>query len=145
MSVAKIYKDSEKSVISMEFFPPRNEKAAENFGNIIDKLNELKPGYMSVTFGAGGSTKEGSYNTVKEIIVNRKISTVAYIAGFGLGPDEIAGVLDEYKKIGVETIFVIRGDKPTNKDFNPHTDSFSYASDIISFIKKELMMTKMIS
>ncbi len=141
MSVAKIYKNSEKSVISMEFFPPRNEKAAENFGNIIDKLNELKPDYMSVTFGAGGSTKEGSYNTVKEIIVNRKISTVAYIAGFGLGPDEITGVLDEYKKIGVETIFVIRGDKPTNKDFNPHTDSFSYASDIISFIKKNYDFT----
>ncbi len=141
MNIANMYKNSEKSVISMEFFPPRNEKAAENFGNIIDKLNELKPDYMSVTFGAGGSTKEGSYNTVKELLVNRKIPTVAYIAGFGLGADEIKGVLDEYKKIGVETVFVIRGDKPTDKNFTPHPDSFSYASDLIAFIKKNYDFT----
>lgn len=141
MNIANMYKNSEKSVISMEFFPPRNEKAAENFGNIIDKLNELKPEYMSVTFGAGGSTKEGSYNTVKELLVNRKIPTVAYIAGFGLGADEIKGVLDEYKKIGVETVFVIRGDKPTDKNFTPHPDSFSYASDLIAFIKKNYDFT----
>ncbi len=63
MDVADLYKNK-KPVISMEFFPPRNEKAAESFGTIIDNLAGSKPDYMSVTFGAGGSTRDGSYQTV---------------------------------------------------------------------------------
>lgn len=140
MRVASLYKSSKKPVISMEFFPPRDEKAAEKFGTIIDNLAVLKPDYMSVTFGAGGSTRDGSYQTVKTIM-DKKIPTVAYIAGFGLSPDEIAEVLDKYKDIGIETIFVIRGDKPRDDDYTPHPGSFSYASDMIAFIKKHYDFT----
>jgi methylenetetrahydrofolate reductase (NADPH) len=60
---------------------------------------------------------------------------VAYIAGYGLGPDEIIEVLDNYKALGVETIFVIRGDKPKDENFTPHPESFAHASDLIGFIK----------
>ena len=140
MRVASLYKSSKSPVISMEFFPPRNEKAAEKFGTIIDNLAELKPDYMSVTFGAGGSTRDGSYQAVKTIM-DKKIFTVAYIAGFGLSPDELTEVLDKYKDIGIETIFVIRGDKPREDNYTPHPDSFSYASDIIAFIKKRYDFT----
>jgi len=125
----------------MEFFPPRNEKAAQNFGNIIDNLSALKPDYMSITFGAGGSTRDGSYQTVKQVMIDKKQPTVAYIAGFGLGPDEIKEVLDKYSDLGVETIFVIRGDKPREDTFVPHPDSFSYASEMIAFIKKNYDFT----
>jgi len=125
----------------MEFFPPRNEKAAQNFGNIIDNLSAMKPEYMSVTFGAGGSTREGSYQTVKQVMIDKKQPTVAYIASFGLGPDDIKDVLDKYSDLGVETIFVIRGDKPKDDHFTPHPDSFSYASETIAFIKKHYDFT----
>ncbi len=125
----------------MEFFPPRNEKAAEAFGSIIDDLAELKPDYMSITFGAGGSTRDGSYQTVKQLMLDKNLPTVAYIAGYGLGPDELTDVLDKYKELGVETIFVIRGDKPGGDDFTPHPDSFSYASDLIAFIKERYDFT----
>lgn len=125
----------------MEFFPPRNEKAAQNFGNIIDNLSAMKPDYMSITFGAGGSTRDGSYQTVKQVMIDKKQPTVAYIAGFGLGPDDIKEVLDKYSDLGVETIFVIRGDKPREDTFVPHPDSFSYASDMIAFIKKNYDFT----
>ncbi|MDM8515860.1 methylenetetrahydrofolate reductase [Desulfobacterales bacterium HSG16] len=140
MRVANLYK-SEKPVVSMEFFPPRNEKAAKNFGPLINKLSQLEHGYMSVTFGAGGSTRDGSYQTVKELIVEKKRPTVAYIAGFGLGPDEITKILDKYKDLGVETIFVIRGDKPEGDDFSPHPESFAYASEMIAFIKNRYDFT----
>lgn len=133
MNVANLYK-KDKPIISMEFFPPRSEKAAEKFDTIIDNLSELNPNYMSVTFGAGGSDRDGSYQTVKKIMVDKNIPTAAYIAGYGIGPDEIRDVLDKYKELGVETIFVIRGDKPMNDDFTPHPDSFSYASEMIAFI-----------
>lgn len=140
MRVSSLYENSKKPVISMEFFPPRDEKAAGKFGAIIDSLAELKPDYMSVTFGAGGSNRDGSYQTVKNII-DKNLPTVAYIAGLGLGPDEITEILDKYKGIGVETIFVIRGDKPRDDNYTPHPDSFSYASEIIAFIKERYNFT----
>ena len=134
MRVTELY-HNKKTVLSMEFFPPRNEEAREKFGNTIDKLTESRPDYMSVTFGAGGSNREGSLQTVKDVMIDKKLPTVAYIAGYGLGPDEIVEVLDRYKELGVETIFVIRGDEPRQEDFIPHPESFPHASDMIAFIK----------
>ena len=136
MRVAKLYETSEKPVVSLEFFPPRDEKAEEKFDKIVDGLAELEPDYMSVTFGAGGSTRDGSYKTVNKLFAEKKQPTVAYIAGYGLGPDEIKEVLDKYKDLGIETIFVIRGDEPRNDDFTSHPDSFNYASEMISFINE---------
>ncbi|MFZ5569671.1 MAG: methylenetetrahydrofolate reductase [Thermodesulfobacteriota bacterium] len=140
MRVTRLY-ENKKPVISMEFFPPRNEKAAATFGALIDKLAVHQPDYMSVTFGAGGSTRDGSYQTVKEVMIDKKQPTVAYIAGFGLGPDDIRAVLDKYKELGVETIFVIRGDQPRETEFTPHPHSFPYAADMIAFIKKHYDFT----
>ena len=140
MRVTSLY-ERKKPVISMEFFPPRNEKAAETFGTTIASLAALKPDYMSITFGAGGSTRDGSYQTVKQVMVDENLPTVAYIAGFGLGPNEITDVLDNYKDLGIETVFVVRGDKPKDDDFIPHPDSFFYASDMIAFIKERYDFT----
>ncbi|WP_028315487.1 methylenetetrahydrofolate reductase [Desulfatibacillum aliphaticivorans] len=133
MRVSKLYQDSQKPVISFEFFPPRDEKAGQAFDKTIDALKPLSPDFMTMTFGAGGSTKDGSYQAVKNLM-GRKIPTVAYLAGFGLSPDYITQVLDRYRELGVETIFTIRGDEPREKDFQPHPDSFPYACDLIKFI-----------
>lgn len=141
MRVTDFYENNKKPAVSFEFFPPRDEKAVETFDKTIDALAVLNPDYVSMTFGAGGSTREGSYQAVKNLILEKKMPTVAYIAGYGLGPDEIKEALDNYKELGVETIFVIRGDEPRNADFKPHPDSFSYASEMISFIKKNYDFT----
>ncbi|WP_300461565.1 methylenetetrahydrofolate reductase [Desulfobacula sp.] len=140
MRVSTLYKNNQP-VLSMEFFPPRNQAASETFNGVIDTLSALDPDYLSITFGAGGSTRDGSYQAVKVLIVNKKLPTVAYIAGYGLGPDDIREVLDKYKEIGVETIFVIRGDKPKTDDAALHPDSFLYASDLIAFIKSHYDFT----
>lgn len=140
MRATQLYK-SDKNVISMEFFPPRDEKAAGTFSTTIDNLAKLEPDYMSITFGAGGSTRDGSYQTAKQLVEEKKQPTVAYIAGYGLGPDEITTVLDNYKALGIETIFVVRGDKPRDDNFKPHPQSFSYASEMIEFIKKRYDFT----
>lgn len=135
MRVAELYK-KKRPVISMEFFPFRDDKTAEAFSQTIDDLSPLNPDYLSVTFGAGGSTRDGSAQTVKTILKEKKLPCVAYIAGFGLGPDEICAVLDQYRDLGIKTIFVIRGDKPREADFIPHPKSFAHASDLIAFIKE---------
>ena len=108
MRVTSLY-ERKKPLISMEFFPPRNEKAAETFGTTIANLAALKPDYMSVTFGAGGSTSDGSYQTVKQVMIDKNLPTVAYIAGFGLGPDEITDVLDKYKIWALKQFLLFAG------------------------------------
>jgi len=134
MRVTDLY-SNKAPVLSMEFFPPRDAAAAEKFDGIVDKLAKRNPDYMTVTFGAGGSNRDGSYQTVQKLVKEKQLPSVAYIAGYGLGPEEIAEVLDNYKALGVETIFVIRGDQPRDEGFVPHPDSFSYASELIDFIK----------
>lgn len=141
MRVTELYARKDKPVVSLEFFPPRDEKAAEKFDTVVDALSAASPDYVSVTFGAGGSTRDGSYQTVKRLIAEKNLPTVAYIAGYGLGPDEITEVLDKYKSLGVETIFVIRGDMPKDADFTPHPDTFHYASEMIAFIRERYDFT----
>jgi methylenetetrahydrofolate reductase (NADPH) len=119
----------------MEFFPPRDEKGIQAFTRTIGDLTTVRPDYMTVTFGAGGSTRDGSYQTVQLLMKELRQPTVAYIAGYGLGPQDITAVLDTYKALGVETIFVVRGDKPQVEDFRPHPESFGHASELIAFIK----------
>ena len=129
-------KNPKNQLFPLSFFRPGTKRQARHLTRPIDALWPLKPDYMSMTFGAGGSTKDGSYQAVKNLL-GRGIPTVAYIAGFGLGPDAITQVLDQYKALGVETIFTIRGDEPRDKAFQPHPDSFSYACDLIAFIAKK--------
>lgn len=137
MRAIDIFEAKDRPLISFEFFPPRDEAAAQKFEMAIDSLAELEPDFVTVTFGAGGSTKEGSYQLVDKLKNEKGLPTVAYIAGYGLGPDEITSVLDGYKGLGIETVFVIRGDKPHGDDaFKPHPESMSYASDMISFIRE---------
>lgn len=136
MRVSNLLNTTKRPTISFEFFPARNEKAAEKFEKVIDNLAKLEPDFVSVTFGAGGSTREGSYQLVDKLIHKKGLKTVAYLAGFGLGPDEITAVLEGYKNLGVETIFVIRGDAPQESaGFKPHPESLPHASDLLSFIK----------
>lgn len=136
MRVEQVYGQKKGPVVSFEFFPPRDEKAQSAFDVVIDELTPLKPDYLSVTFGAGGSTKDGSYQAVKHLTADANLPVVAYVAGYGLGPDTIVDVLDKYRAIGIETIFVIRGDQPRDPDFVSHPESFTYASDLIAFISE---------
>ncbi|NQT12808.1 MAG: methylenetetrahydrofolate reductase [Planctomycetes bacterium] len=125
-----------KPVISFEFSRPKTEKATANLESALDKLVEAKPDYVSVTFGAGGSTREGSFELVEKLKNVRNLPTVAYLAGVGLAPDDLVACLDRFKALGVETLFVIRGDPPTwDESYVPHPEALSYASDILAFVK----------
>ena len=140
MRVTTLYA-SKQPVISMEFFPPRDVKGVQAFTTTIDELAVPVPDYMTVTFGAGGSTRDGSYQTVQMLVKEKRQPTVAYLAGYGLGPEEIAAVLDDYRALGIETIFVVRGDKPQDAEFKPHPKSFDHASQLIAFIKERYDFT----
>ena len=137
MRVAELLKsNSEKPVISFEFFRAKTEKEAQTLDNTLNILSGMEHDYVSVTFGAGGTTREGSFQLVDRLKNQMGLNTVAYIAGIGLGPDDVTGVLDKFVDMGVETVFVIRGDEPTGDDkYKPHPDAFRHASDLLAFIK----------
>jgi len=136
MKVTNIWTENQKPTISFELFPPRSPKGAEKLENTINALVDLKPDFVSVTFGAGGSTREGSRQLVDKLKNEHKLEVVAYFAGYGLGPDDISAVLDDYQALGIENILVVRGDKPHDQDdFVPHPQSLPHASDLVSFIR----------
>jgi methylenetetrahydrofolate reductase (NADPH) len=138
MRVSQLLQENNgKPSVSFEFFRPKTEKAARNFESVIDTLGKADPDYVTVTFGAGGSTREGSFELVDNLKNKRGFDVVAYITGVGLAPQDLETVLDRFIDLGVETIFAIRGDEPRgDAAFQPHPEALPHASDLISFIKK---------
>lgn len=134
MKATSLWAEGSKPTISFELYPPKTEKAAASLDRVIEKLSALNPQFMSVTFGAGGSTREGSRDLVKKLL-DKGINVIAYFAGFGLSPDEISNVLDTYQTLGVDNVLIVRGDKPQDETFQPHPDSFEHATDLLSFIR----------
>ena len=136
MKVTDIWTSGQKPTVSFELFPPRTEKAAGKIDGTIDELVALRPDFFSVTFGAGGSTREGSRQLIEKLKKEKGQEVIAYFAGYGLGSDDIVAVLDSYKALGIENILVVRGDIPQDQeDFKPHPQSLPHASDLMAFIR----------
>ena len=125
-----------RPTVSFELFPPRSVKGAEKLEKVIDELIALEPDFVSVTFGAGGSTREGSYQLIEKLKNEKSQEVIGYFAGYGLGPEDIEAVLDSYKALGIDNILVVRGDPPHDQeDFKPHPQSLPHASDLMEFIE----------
>ena len=135
MKVTDIWNTRQSPTISFEFFPAKSEKAAASLDETIEILAALKPDFVSVTFGAGGSTREGSRQLIQKLIHEKKLELVAYFACYGLGPEEIIAVLDSYQAIGVENVLAVRGDTPRDSAFEPHPNSLPHASDLVAFLR----------
>jgi methylenetetrahydrofolate reductase (NADPH) len=137
MRVTELLKAKDGPLMSFEFLPPRSDEAARKLDKVIDDVAALGPDFVTVTFKAGGATKDVSYRLAEKLKNDMGLPTVAYIAGIGLGPDDICSVLDAYRELGIETIFVIRGDEPEgDQDSQPHPECMAYASDMVSFINE---------
>jgi methylenetetrahydrofolate reductase (NADH) len=136
MRVTELWKEKKaKPTLSFELFPARTEQAAEKLEKVLDNLTALSPDFVSVTFGAGGSTREGSHQLLEKLMKEKNLDVIAYFAGYGLAPDDIVSVLDSYKALGIESVLVVRGDPPHDiEGFTPHPDSFAYATDLLGFV-----------
>jgi methylenetetrahydrofolate reductase (NADPH) len=137
MRVTELYRQKAgKPIISFEFSRAKNEKAAANLDKTLDTLKAVAPDYVSVTFGAGGSSREGSFELVDKLKNEKGFEVVAYLAGIGLGPDDLCACLDRFKSLGVETILAIRGDAPTwDESYQAHPAALPHASDLLRFIR----------
>jgi len=120
---------------SCEFFPPRTDKGEENLWNCIQELKVVNPAYVSVTYGAGGSTQDRTKRIVTRIKSETDLDPVAHLTCVGSTKEQLGKLLDEYHAAGIENILALRGDAPEGMDrFEATAGGFSYATDLTRFI-----------
>mgnify|MGYP005843767047 CR=1 FL=1 len=123
---------------SFEFFPPKTPQGWEAlFGNITE-LRPLNPSWVSVTYGAGGSTREHTHDLVLRITRETDLTVVPHLTCIGSSRDEIRAVVERYLTNGIINLLALRGDAPKgNPTWKPELDGFYYAADLVRFIKKQ--------
>ena len=125
----------QKVNVSFEFFPPKNEGAISSLWNNINRLEPLKPRFISVTYGAGGSTRENTHDLVKQIKKKPNLQPAAHLTCINSTKEEIEFIANDYWISGIKHIVALRGDVPTQNN-NVKSD-FKYATDLISFLRKK--------
>lgn len=123
----------QKQTLSLEFFPPRDAAAQEKLVRSAKTLQGLNPAYVSVTFGAGGSTRSGTADTVR-ILQKLGFEVAPHLSCVGAERDELARLLDEYRAAGVRRLVALRGDLPSG--MGGMTGELRYASDLVRFIRE---------
>jgi len=123
-------------IFSFEFFPPKTEQGEENLYHTIERLQELKPTFVSVTYGAGGSTREKTVDLVRRIKHEIGIEAMAHLTCVGADRHEIATVLERLQASGIENVLALRGDPPREQaQFVRVADGFGFASELVAFIR----------
>ncbi|MCC6909297.1 MAG: methylenetetrahydrofolate reductase [NAD(P)H] [Phycisphaerales bacterium] len=124
--------------ISFEFFPPKSDEAARTLYSTVSGLEPLGPSFVSVTYGAGGSTRDRTRELVLRLRRDTTLTTVPHLTCVNSSRREIAEILQSYVEGGVENVLALRGDLPPGAEhFEPPADGFRYASDLVAFIRKE--------
>lgn len=123
---------------SFEFFPPKTDEGWGKLFETIAELVPLKPAYVSVTYGAGGSTREYTHNLVVRIQKETDLTVVSHLTCVGHSRDEMRAILERYRQNGVENILALRGDPPKGQgDFVQPADGFGFAAELVAFIKRD--------
>lgn len=120
--------------VSVEFFPPKTKEGAEKLRAVRSALAVLQPTYFSVTFGAGGSTQQGTWDTVLEILSEGQ-EAAPHLSCVGSSRESILAILKKYYEQGIRRVVALRGDLPSGYGA---MGEFQYASDLVQFIRKEM-------
>ncbi|MFW2438774.1 MAG: methylenetetrahydrofolate reductase [NAD(P)H] [Arenicellales bacterium] len=125
-----------KKTFSLEYFPARTEKGEQSLAAARIELSKLKPAFVSVTFGAGGSTQDGTYQTIKSIIQEDGIDAAPHISCISTSREALKAMLDDYRDIGVRRLVVLRGDMPSGFGAAEHNE-LRYANELVEFIRQQ--------
>ena len=128
---------SGKQYLSLEFFPPKNPSDWPAFFRVVDRLKNLQPLFVSVTYGAGGSTSENSLAIVTRMKQEFSLEPMAHLTCVGATEKGIVSFLDNLAAVGVDNVLALRGDPPQDPGIVlPESKDFVFASDLVSFIRK---------
>ncbi len=119
--------------VSFEFFPPKTPEGAEKLRTVRRQLYERRPEFCSVTYGAGGSTQEGTFGTVREILAEG-VQAASHFSCIGATRESVRAQLAQLKAMGVSRLVALRGDLPSGYGAG---GEFHYASDLVAFIREE--------
>ena len=138
--VARAGQDLSRPRVSFEFFPPKSDEAEANLWKAIQRLAPLNPAFVSVTYGAGGSTRERTHRTVSRILAETSLSPAAHLTCVEASRDEVDEVIREYKASGVNHIVALRGDPPGGAGiggaYQPRADGYANATELAQAISR---------
>jgi methylenetetrahydrofolate reductase (NADPH) len=137
MTLQELVSDTRPIGVSFEFSPPRTDEAEESLWKAIRRLEPLSPSFVSVTYGAGGSTRERTHATVKRIVDETTLRPAAHLTCVGHPRRDIEEILHGYWDSGIRHIVALRGDMPDmSGTYHAHPDGFASTPDLIAGIKK---------
>jgi methylenetetrahydrofolate reductase (NADPH) len=122
--------------LSFEFFPPRTEALEQQLWTCITRLAPLRPRFVSVTYGAGGSTQARTHATVTRLLSETSLTPAAHLTCVGATTDAVDDVARRYWDAGVRHIVALRGDAPPGQSYTTHPGSYAYAADLVQGLKK---------
>ncbi|WP_027400443.1 methylenetetrahydrofolate reductase [NAD(P)H] [Anaerovorax odorimutans] len=137
MKIKDLY-DIKKTVISLEIFPPKIDSPVETVFKTLDELKDIKPDFISVTYGAGGKAKDRTIEIASKIKNDYKIESLAHLTCISATKEEIKSNFIEMKAGNIENILAMRGDLPENPDFEfPNPLQYEFAADLIKEVREE--------
>src|SRR5579875_2858326 len=135
MRIDEIIASKAEPVFSFEFFPPKSEEGERNLRAALGQLRELEPDFASVTYGAGGSTRERTLEIVAWLKRELGIEAMAHLTCIGASAAELRTTLDQLAAAGIENVLALRGDPPRGQDrWTPHPEGPRYASELAALI-----------
>ncbi|MDR2358675.1 MAG: methylenetetrahydrofolate reductase [NAD(P)H] [Prevotellaceae bacterium] len=135
MKITDIFKQQSRT-FSFEFFPPKDEISAVDFGINVGQLMKLNPSFVSVTYGAGGSSQERTFALVDYLQQKTGLQTMAHYTCVGASKEKIIADMRLIQAMGIENLMLLRGDPPQGAaTFEPHPGGFAYASELMAFIR----------
>jgi methylenetetrahydrofolate reductase (NADPH) len=137
MKITELFKNTPRTY-SFEFFPPKDEISAVDFGINVGKLLRLAPSFVTVTYGAGGSTQERTFALVDYLKNKIGLTTMAHYTCISASKEKTLHDLQVLQQTGIENLMLLRGDPPTGSaTFTPPDNGFKYASELIAFVKAQ--------
>jgi methylenetetrahydrofolate reductase (NADPH) len=137
MKICDLFDDPSKRVFSFELFPPKTDAGRVTLERTIREMAELQPAFVSVTYGAGGSTRAKTLELVEWIQREARLCAMAHLTCVGATEAEIGAVLDHLVEAGIENVMALRGDPPNGQTrFEKVAGGFGFAADLVAFIRK---------
>ena len=135
MFMAMLLPSVQRPTLSFEFFPPKSEEGWNDLRATLERTRTLSLDFVSVTYGAGGSTRSKTLELCEEIQRDLGIAAMAHLTCVGHSREELDGILDQLERAGITTLMALRGDPPKGQaEFVAHPDGFRFASDLIAHV-----------
>lgn len=127
---------TQRPFFSFEFFPPRDDAGSQQLFESIEALEPLRPSFVSITYGAGGSTRARTVSLAKEIQQRIGLTVVAHVTCVGASRAELRALFDDLARSGIENVLALRGDSPSGTPFEPTPGGFTHADELIAMLRR---------